>query len=264
MGIVAELLKDVPLPRMVPIQQHFDRAHLEPAEIPSIVAAQLLRPELAQTWKPGMEVAITVGSRGVDNIALITKAIADTLKSRGVIPFVVPSMGSHGGASAEGQRGILASYGVTEEAIGCEIRSSMETVEIGRTPKGQPVRIDKYAYEADGIVVCGRVKPHTGFRGPYESGIMKMMAIGLGKQFGAQIIHADGFERFREYIPMFGKVVLEKAPVICGLALLENAYDQTREIVSLTPRRSLSWSRCCWSGLKAICPGSALMPAMCW
>ena len=111
----------------------------------------------------------------------------------------------------------------------------METVQIGVTPNGKPVRIDKNACESDGIIVCGRVKPHTGFRGPYESGIMKMMAIGLGKQFGAEIIHADGFGKFEEYIPMFGTVILNNSPVICGLALLENAYDQTREIVSLTP-----------------------------
>ncbi len=149
-------------------------------------------------------------------------------------------MGSHGGATAEGQRRVIEGYGVTEAFIGCEIRSSMETVLIGTAPNGKPVRIDKNACEADGIIVCGRVKPHTGFRGPYESGIMKMMAIGLGKQFGAEIIHEDGFGRFREYIPMFGTVILRNAPILCGLALLENGYDQTREIVSLTPEEIIT------------------------
>lgn len=236
MGVVADLLREVELPKMMPIRQTFDDKHISTEEIPEIVRQQLARPEIAGAFKPGMEIAITVGSRGVANVALITKAIADTLKTYGVTPFVVPAMGSHGGATAEGQRGVIEAYGVTEDYIGCEIRSSMETVEIGQTPTGLPVRIDKNAFQADGIIVCGRVKPHTGFRGPYESGIMKMMAIGLGKQFGAEIIHADGFGHFKEYIPMYGNVILEKAPVICGLALLENAYDQTREIVSLTPQ----------------------------
>ena len=236
MGIVADLLRDVQLPKMAPIAQRFDSTHIEIEAIPELVREQLNRPEIACSFKPGMEVAVTVGSRGISNIALIIKSIADTLKSFGVTPFVVPAMGSHGGATAAGQRGVIEAYGVTEDYIGCEIRSSMETVEIGKTANGMPVRIDKNAYEADGIVVCGRVKPHTGFRGPYESGIMKMMAIGLGKQYGAEIIHADGFGRLKEYIPLYGNAILDNAKVLCGLALLENAYDQTREIISLTPQ----------------------------
>lgn len=179
MGIVASLLQDVALPRMVPIHQSFDPTHIEPQQIPELVARRLSRPEIAGKFHPGMEVAVTVGSRGIANIALITKSIVDFLKSAGVKPFVIPAMGSHGGATAEGQRAVIEAYGVAEEYIGCEIRSRMETVEIGKTANGRPVRIDKYASQADGIIVCGRVKPHTGFRGPYESGIMKMMAIGL-------------------------------------------------------------------------------------
>lgn len=236
MSMIKKLLNEVELPQMVSIRQKFDDTHIPVEQIPEIVKEQLSREEICNQIKEGMEIAITVGSRGVANIPLITKAIADYIKTLGANPFVVPAMGSHGGATAEGQRGVIESYGVTEEAVGCEIRSSMETVQIGTTPNGMPVRIDKNAYEADGIIVCGRVKPHTGFRGPYESGIMKMMAIGLGKQFGAEIIHRDGFGHFKEYIPMFGKVILEKAPVICGMAVLENAYDKTREIVSLTPQ----------------------------
>lgn len=235
MGIVAELLRNVELPKMIPIRQKFDDTHIATNDIPALIEQQMTRPEILGTLKPGMEIAITVGSRGISNIALITKSIADVLKKQGVTPFVVPAMGSHGGATAEGQRQVIEAYGVKEEYIGCEIRSSMETVEIGKTETGRPVRIDKNAYEADGIIVCGRIKPHTGFRGPYESGIMKMMAIGLGKQYGAEMIHADGFGHFKEYIPMYGKAILKNAPVICGIALLENAYDQTREIVSLTP-----------------------------
>lgn len=235
MGVVKDLLDGIAIPEMIPVKQIFDSTHIPAADIPAVVAQQLGRAEIADKIKPGMEIAITVGSRGITNIPLITKAIADFVKSRRAIPFVVPAMGSHGGATAEGQRQVIEGYGVTEEAVGCEIRSSMKTIQVGVTANGKPVRVDQYAFESDGIIVCGRVKPHTGFRGPYESGIMKMMAIGLGKQFGAEITHTDGFGRFREYIPMFGKVILKNAPILCGLALLENAYDQTREIVSLTP-----------------------------
>ena len=231
MGTVERLLSSVELPEMVSVRQKFDDTHIPVEEIPDVV-----KTEIKEKIRPGMEIAITVGSRGVANIPVIIKAIGDFVKSQGATPFLVPAMGSHGGATAEGQRAVIEGYGVTEEATGCEIRSSMETALIGETPNGMPVRIDKNAYEADGIIVCGRVKPHTGFRGPYESGIMKMMAIGLGKQFGAEIIHWDGFGHFKEYIPMFGNAILKNAPVLCGVALLENAYDKTREIVSLTPQ----------------------------
>ena len=236
MGTVERLLSSVELPEMVSVRQKFDDTHIPVEEIPDVVKTQLDRTEIKEKIRPGMEIAITVGSRGVANIPVIIKAIGDFVKSQGATPFLVPAMGSHGGATAEGQRAVIEGYGVTEEARGCEIRSSMETALIGETPNGMPVRIDKNAYEADGIIVCGRVKPHTGFRGPYESGIMKMMAIGLGKQFGAEIIHWDGFGHFKEYIPMFGNAILKNAPVLCGVALLENAYDKTREIVSLTPQ----------------------------
>lgn len=240
MGIVSELLKNVEIPKMVTIRQQFDNTQIAKEEIPQVIMDQLSQEKIASRFRPGMEVAITAGSRGVANIALIIKSIADFLKSQGVTPFVVPAMGSHGGATAEGQRGVIESYGITEEYIGCEIRSSMETVQIGLTEKGTPVRIDKNAYEADGIVVCGRVKPHTGFRGPYESGIMKMMAIGLGKQYGAEIIHADGFDHFCEYIPMYGRAIIQHAPITCALAVLENAYDCTRELIALTPEEIIT------------------------
>ena len=198
MSVVEDLLKNVPIPKMLPIEQSFDETHIPAEEIPQRIEEQLAQEKISGKLRPGMEVAITVGSRGVANIALIVRSIADSLKRRGVKPFAVPAMGSHGGATAEGQR--------------------------------------RNAYHADGIIVLGRVKPHTGFRGPYESGLMKMMAIGLGKQFGAEMIHADGFGHFREYIPEYGKAILKHAPVLCGLAVLENAYDQTRELEALTPQ----------------------------
>lgn len=233
MAMIEKLLAGTALPEMVTIRQIFDDTHIPVEQIPACVERELER--VASSIRPGMEIAITVGSRGVANIALIVRSIADFVKKQGAVPFAVPAMGSHGGATAEGQRQVIESYGVTEAYIGCEIRSSMDTVVVGQTDSGLDVHVDRNAFHADGIIVCGRVKPHTGFRGPYESGIMKMMAIGLGKQRGAEVIHRDGFGRFREYIPMFGKVILEKAPILCGLALLENPYDKTRDIVGLTP-----------------------------
>lgn len=233
MGVVSDLLREVPLPRMVRVEQKFDRTHIPPEDIPAVVKKELSREAIASRIRPGMEIAITVGSRGVANVAVITRAIADFVKERGAVPFLVPAMGSHGGATAQGQREIIESYGVTEEAMGCEIRSSMETVVLGLSGNGKPVHCDRIAASADGIIVCGRVKPHTAFRGPYESGICKMMCIGLGKQKGAEVLHADGFGQMVDEVPMFARVFLEKAPVLCGIGILENAYDETREIAAL-------------------------------
>ena len=236
MGAISELLKPVPLPKMFAVEQIFDDTHIPAEEIPAMVRAGLSRPEIAAKIKPGMRIAITAGSRGVTNIALIIQSIVDFAKERDAKPFIVPAMGSHGGATAEGQRAILASYDITEETMGCPILSSMETVVLGLSDNGKEVHCDKNAFEADGIIVVGRVKAHTAFRGPYESGVMKMMAIGLGKQRGASVLHQDGFGLMKDEIPMFGKVFLKKANILCGLAIVENAYDATRELIALTPQ----------------------------
>jgi hypothetical protein len=223
---------------MIRVRQLFDPEHIPAGGIPQAVAAQLSRPELGDPVKPGKRYAITCGSRGVANIALITKAIADFVKARGAFPFVVPAMGSHGGANAEGQRALIAAYGVTEEFLGCPVLSSMETVEIGTSEKGPGgrvygVRIDRNAAEADGIIVAGRIKPHTDFHGPYESGIMKMMAIGLGKREGADICHQNGFGSMAEMVPLFGRTIIKHAPVILGFGILENAYGRTCKFAAL-------------------------------
>ncbi len=236
MGSISTLLQNITIPGMARIRQVFDDTHIPAEEIPEVIRRQLSRPEIADTIPAGGEIAITAGSRGIANIPLILKAVADFVKDKGAVPFLVPAMGSHGGATAEGQRSILESYGVTEESIGCEIRSSMETVQIGTTPDARPVRIDKNAAQADGIIVVGRIKPHTAFRGPYESGLMKMMAIGLGKQYGASIVHEGGFENFAEDIPKYGTAILKNAKVLFGVGILENAYDKTRELHALLPR----------------------------
>lgn len=226
--VVSALAGTIELPRMVRVKQLLDGSHFEPEEIPGIVHAQLDRPEMRERIRPGMSVAITCGSRGVANIAIITKAIVDFVKECGGVPFVFPAMGSHGGATAEGQLGILTGYGVTEEFIGCPIRSSMEVVQVGnREDNGRPVYIDKYASEADGIILCGRVKAHTAFRGPYESGILKMAVIGMGKQKGAEQCHQDGFSEMAYDLPQIAKVIFDNTNILGAVALGENAFDQT-------------------------------------
>lgn len=218
---------------MYQVRQHFDPARIEPAAIPSAVSAALSR--IDHPIKPGMKIAITCGSRGIANIAVIIRCLAEFVKSQGAYPFVVPAMGSHGGATAEGQRTLIESYGVTENRIGCPIVSSMETVEIGVTPEGHRVRIDRNAAESDGIIVAGRIKPHTDFHGAHESGLMKMMTIGLGKREGADMCHKAGFGRMHHLVPLFARCILKNAPVALGFAILENAYGETYKFVALKP-----------------------------
>ena len=222
------------LPRMYRIRQTFERPIVK--EIGQTVQSELRRLSLEKRVKPGQRVAITAGSRGVANMAAILKATVDHLKSLGARPFIFPAMGSHGGATAEGQVALLAHYQITESEMGVPILASMETVEIGRTEDGVPVFIDKHASEADHIVVVNRIKPHTKFKAPIESGLMKMMAIGMGKQKGADYYHKAALHyTFFKMIVDAGREVLKKAPVLCGLGILENGYDETAKIVALRP-----------------------------
>lgn len=230
---ISTLLEKVPIPQMFQIQQDFERPRIEPARIPFIISDLYREKQLAESIRPGMRIAITAGSRGIANVALITKSIVNLVKDCGAEPFVVPAMGSHGGATAEGQLEVLAGYGITKESMNCPILSSMEVVKIGVNDKGMDVFIDKHAAGADGIIVSCRIKPHTCFRGPYESGIMKMMTIGLGKQAGAEICHSAGFKYMAEYVPLFGRTILKNAPILFAVAALENAFDETSEIAVL-------------------------------
>jgi len=221
-------------PRMLRVRQTFDATRID--DLPGEVDRQLATLQLAKQIKPGESVAITVGSRGIANIAEIIKASVEHLKRVGAAPFLVPAMGSHGGGTAEGQTHILESYGVTEEYTGAEIRSSMETVIVDTTSQGIPVHFDRHAYEADHVLVCGRIKPHTGFVGPIESGLHKMMLIGLGKHAGAKIYHrAIQDYSFLEIIRAVADVVLKKCKVVGGLAIVENAYDETGLIDAVAP-----------------------------
>jgi hypothetical protein len=205
-------------------------------DIPGAVQAKLKKLALEQRVRPGQRIALTGGSRGIANIALILKSAVDYLKSIGAKPFIFPAMGSHGGATAKGQTAMLAHYHVTETFTGAPVLSSMDTVEISKTRDGVPVFIDKNAFEADGIIVVNRIKPHTKFKAPIESGLMKMMAIGMGKQKGAEYYHKAAIQyTFAKIIVDAGREVLKRAPILCGLGLVENGYDQTAVIAALLP-----------------------------
>ena len=223
-------------PKMLRLSQKFEGPEL--GDVEDETCSQLAALQLGNKIRPGESVAITAGSRGIANIASIIKAATRQLKEIGAEPFVVPAMGSHGGGTAEGQQEILHSYGVTEEYTGAPIRSSMETVVVDTTPQGIPVHFDRHAYEADHVIVCGRVKPHTGFVGPIESGLHKMMLIGLGKHQGAKIYHrAIKDFSFLEIILAVADVILAKCRVSAGLAIVENAYDETALIEAVAPDR---------------------------
>lgn len=239
-GVVSELLESVPIPRMFRAKQEFPSEHIEPWDIPAAVRSQLDREPFRSKIQPGMQIAITAGSRGIANVAIITKAVVDYVKSRGAIPFIVPAMGSHGGATAEGQLEVLAGYGITPETMGCGIRSSMEVAELGVSDTGMKVYVDRNAYESDGIIISCRLKPHNAFRGPYESGPCKMMAVGLGKQKGAEQVHAAGMGKIAENIPSIAKVILEKAPVLFAIPCIENSYDQTWRLEAIDARDIMS------------------------
>ena len=232
-GVVSRLLEPVELPRMFRARQTFPGEHIEPEDIPGEIFAQLSQEPFVSKVRPGMSVAVTAGSRGIANVAIITKAVVDFVKSRGAAPFVVPAMGSHGGATAEGQLEVLAGYGITPERMGCPIRSSMEVVELGISDVGLPVYMDKNAYESDGVILSCRLKPHNAFRGPYESGPCKMMAVGLGKQKGAERVHDRGMDKIAESIPSIARVILEKGPILFAIPCIENAYDQTCRLAAI-------------------------------
>ena len=238
-GTVSKLLAGGETPELFHACQRFPRTSGAPEDIPGIVEEQIAQPQFSEKIKPGMNIAITAGSRGIRNVDIITKAVVDAVKRRGANPFIVPAMGSHGGATAEGQKEMLAGFGITEEAMGCPIKSSMEVVELGYSSLGKRVVLDKNAYESDGIIVSCRLKPHNAFRGTHESGPCKMMTVGLGKQVGAQTVHSDGMGKIGQNIPTMAAVVLEKAPILFAIPCIENAYDETAMIEAILPENIL-------------------------
>ena len=216
-----------PLPKLIKVRQQFDRTHLEDEEVPGVTRAQLARPEIRALVRPGMRVAVAVGSRGIRNLFPIVKTVVEELKTMGAQPFIVSAMGSHGSGSEAGQREVLAGYGVTEEALGVPVVTTVDTVCLGSCANGRPVYFDRAAYEADLIVPVNRVKLHTDFVGPLQSGLCKMLVIGLGNHKGCSTVHDEPIDDFAAVIEETASIILQKAPVGFGVAILENAYDQT-------------------------------------
>ena len=228
MGIIEEMLKKVPLPRMIPVRQQFGSQ--EVPDVAKAVQQAIAQASVLSRIARGDRVAIAVGSRGVAEIPTITRETVRAVRSVGGDPFIVPAMGSHGGATAAGQTEVLEHLGVTEASVEAPIQSGMDVVEVGRLENGLPVYVDRRAYEADKVIVINRVKPHTAFRGPVESGLMKMITIGLGKQKGAEAAHAYGFKYMAEHVPAMARIMLDRLPLIFGVATLENAYDRPAKI----------------------------------
>lgn len=223
-------------PRIFRVRQHFDAPRVDNVSV--VVEAELARLELADRIRPGQTVAVTVGSRGIADLPQIIRAAVAHLKRLDAKPFLVPAMGSHAGGTADGQRRLIESYGVTEESVGCPIRSSMETVVVCQTAEGFPVHFDWQAFEADHVLVCNRVKPHTMFAGDIESGLIKMLLIGLGKAEGARIYHrAIQQYSFAQIIQSAAGEVLRRCRVVAGLAVVENAYDETALIEAVAPEQ---------------------------
>jgi len=216
------------LPRLVKVHQQFDAGRIE--NIPLHLGRRLASWASHGVDLSGREVAIAIGSRGITDILEIVTVLIDFLRDRGARPFLLPAMGSHGGATAEGQRAILEGYGLTREKLGVEIRSSMDVVEVGATRAGLSVYCDRVATEVDGLILVNRIHAHTDFEARYESGLVKMIAIGLGKRKGAQTIHRLGARGFREEMVHFAEVSIAHLPLLFGIGIVENAYNRTARL----------------------------------
>jgi Lactate racemase N-terminal domain len=228
MSAIDRLLQDVSIPKVLRVRQIFERPKVKDA------AAELTR-KLRQSGvlslaQSGQRIAVAVGSRGITSLPSMVRTVVAELKNVGAEPFILPAMGSHGGATAEGQREMLIGTGIAENYVGAPIRATMEVVQVGSTENNLPAYVDRCAVEADAIVIINRIKPHVSFRGPYESGLMKMIAIGLGKQVGADFCHRLGFGRMAENIPAIGRTVLARTNILFAVGLIENAYHETCRI----------------------------------
>lgn len=231
MSQINEILDNIKLPQIMKVSQTFDNTKLDDVE--GDLNQKLIDKNIKDKIKPGMKIAITGGSRGISFYKELMKTIVSFVKKCGATPFIVPSMGSHGGGTSEGQENMLKKLGITKKSVGCEIISSMDVVEVGRTSKDLPVYIDKNAANADGIILLNRVKLHTSFRGKYESGLIKMMAIGLAKRKGADMTHFLRYENMAENLVEVGKIALNNLNIICGVASIENGYNEVADLFVL-------------------------------
>ena len=245
-------IEKIRLPEMVKISQNIPNIYI--ANIEKTIKEQIKKTKLNKRINKGSKVAITVGSRGIDQLSKVIKIIASEVKKIGGKPFIIPAMGSHGGATAKGQEEVLRELGITEENIGAPIISSMKVVKIGKTKSDLPVYVDENALLSDAIIVVNRVKVHTDFSGEIESGLFKMMAVGLGKHKGASILHGKGLEMFSKIIPEVGFKILEKAPVALGIALVENSHGKLSKIVAIDPENFLEKEKKLLSEEKILMP----------
>jgi hypothetical protein len=233
-NIAGEL--DFKLPRMVPVKVTFDCPKLESIE--GTIAEQFKSPNVQDKIKPGQVIAIGCGSRGITDIAKVAKAVVSEVKTLGGNPFMFPAMGSHGAATAEGQLKVLGGYGITADYVGCPLRATMDVEVVDQLPDGTRIFMDRYAAEADGVILIARIKPHTNFRAPIESGIVKMMTIGMGKIAGATELHNHPIEMFGELLPDAARVIMAAKPFLFGVGLVENAQKDL-SMIEIVPAETL-------------------------
>ena len=217
------LLDDIKIPKMYAVRQNFEKRRIENIQEET---RKQLETVFGETDFAGKKIAVTAGSRGISHSVEILRTILDFLKEKGAKPFIVPSMGSHGGGTMQGQLDVLSHLGITPERMGVPFEPSMETVELGNLSCGLPVYFSKEAYESDGVFIMNKVKPHADFKGEHESGLVKMLAIGLGKHRGCASLHKLGVANFPWALPEAAELILEKAPIIGGIGIVENAYDE--------------------------------------
>ncbi|MBE6083546.1 MAG: DUF2088 domain-containing protein [Tissierellaceae bacterium] len=221
------------IPKMYKVRQNFDTLKL--SNFIEKLKGELTNKKDIMESLNGKKVCIALGSRGINNISSIATQIVKEVKQYGGEPFIIPAMGSHGGATPEGQKELLEGYGITEDKVGVPIISNLDVEFLGKTDEDIPVFTSKDALNADGVILVNRVKPHTAFHGDIESGLIKMSVIGMGKQKGAELCHKMGFNNFSEKLKNMSRIVFSHVPVVLGVAILENAYDETADIRALAP-----------------------------
>lgn len=226
-----------PMPKLYRVRQQFDNSHLKDVE--EMTRSELNRPEIRSLVKPRARVAVAVGSRGIRDLYSVVSVTVSCLKEMGAQPFVVSAMGSHGGGTEEGQREVLAGYGITQENLGVPVITTVDTVHLGSCAKNRPVWFDRAAFGADLVVPINRIKLHTDFVGPLQSGLCKMLVIGLGNHKGCSAVHEEDPEQFAQIIEETASLILEKAPIGFGVAILENAYDQTCHVEAVPAKEMI-------------------------
>lgn len=230
MPVLVKSAYDIKLPKMIPVTQVFPDEKIRADEIHEVVTREISKDQVKEKIKSGQRIAVLVGSRGISNLDMVVKAAVDNLIELGATPYIIPAMGSHGGGVAEEQQKILECYGVTEDTMGVPIISSMETIIIGETPGGIPVHADANACEMDAVIPINRIKTHTDYDGSIESGLCKMLSIGIGKHNGCARLHQEGFGSFHTVIPEVAQVVLSKLNIPFGIAMVENAHENIHTI----------------------------------